>query len=64
MAIEIAQVLDSLAPVHNITAKQGIQVDIHQDGLVVWLNVDGVCAARIMSSGFIPIEVVDRRMGE
>ena len=45
----------------DLTAKAGVEITIRQDGLVVWINVDGGCIARIMTNGFIPIEVNDLR---
>ena len=38
-----------------------IEIQIQQDGLVVWVNIDGVCVARILANGMIPINVIDLR---
>ena len=45
----------------DITAKQGVQIQVRQDGLVIWINVDGICVSRIITNGFIPIEIEDNR---
>ena len=42
-------------------AKQGVQIQIRHDGLVIWINVDGICIGRIIMNGFIPIEIEDDR---
>ncbi len=45
----------------DIAARKGVEIIVRQDGLVLWINVDGVCRARIMTNGFIPIEILDDR---
>lgn len=42
-------------------AKQVVEILIRHDGLVVWINVDGVCVDRIVTNGMIPIEIRDER---
>ncbi len=48
----------------DIAARHGVEITIRQDGLVIWLNIDGICRARIMTNGFIPIELIDNRKPE
>lgn len=46
----------------SVSAKHGVQIQIRQDGLVVWINVDGICVARILTDGItVPIEIEDDR---
>lgn len=46
----------------DVCAKQGVEIDIRQDGLVIWINVDGLCVARILTNGVtVPINVTDNR---
>lgn len=42
-------------------AKHGVQIQIRHDGLVCWINVDGICVSRIITNGFIPISIEDDR---
>lgn len=50
------------ASMTNIAAHAGVQIQIRQDGLVVWVNVDGICIARIITDGItVPIEIEDNR---
>lgn len=46
----------------DITAKQGVEIVIRHDSLVIWINVDGVCVGRIIMNGFIPIDIQDARI--
>lgn len=47
---------------NDIHAKAGVQIQIRHDGLVVWVNVDGICVARILTDGLtVPIEIEDNR---
>lgn len=47
---------------NNIHAKAGVQIQIRHDGLVIWVNIDGVCVARILTDGLtVPIEIEDNR---
>lgn len=46
----------------DVSAKHGVEIDIRQDGLIVWINVDGICIARILTNGVtVPIAVTDNR---
>lgn len=46
----------------DICAREGVEIDIRQDGLVIWINCDGVCIARILTNGVtVPITVTDNR---
>lgn len=46
----------------DISAKYGVEIDIRQDGLVIWVNCDGICVARILTNGVtVPITVTDNR---
>lgn len=45
----------------DIYAKKDVQIQVREDGLVIWINVDGVCVARIMTNGMIEIAVEDNR---
>lgn len=47
---------------NDIHAKAGVQIQIRHDGLVIWINVDGICIARILTDGLtVPIEILDFR---
>ena len=47
---------------NDVHAKQGIQIEVRHDGLVTWINVDGICRMRIISDGLtVPIEIEDNR---
>lgn len=47
---------------NDIHAKAGVQIQIRHDGLVIWVNVDGICVARILTDGLtVPIEIEDNR---
>lgn len=50
-----------IGQLRDLAAKEGIQIQIQSDGLIVWVNIDGVCVLRIMANGIIPIEVEDGR---
>lgn len=46
----------------DVSAKEGVEIDICQDGLVIWVNVDGICVARVLTNGVtVPITVTDNR---
>ena len=45
----------------DVAAKQGVQIQIQKDGLIVWINVDGICIARIMLMPSAEIEIEDNR---
>lgn len=53
---------DLVGTMRDIFPKHGVQIQIHQNGLVVWINVDGVCVLRILNNGItIPVEIEDNR---
>jgi len=45
----------------DIAAKHGVEINVRHDGLMIWINVDGICAARIATNEFIPITMADDR---
>lgn len=46
----------------DIAAKSGIEIVIRHDGLVTWINVDGVCRMRIIGNDItVPITIEDNR---
>jgi len=51
-----------LGTMRDISPQHGVQIQIQQDGLVCWINVDGVCVMRILNNGMtIPLEILDER---
>lgn len=47
---------------NDIHARHGVEIEIRPDGLVTWINVDGICRMRIISNGLThPIEIKDNR---
>lgn len=54
-------VADLLDRPNDVRAVHGVEIDIQQDGLVVWINIDGVCALRVLTHGMIPIKINDHR---
>lgn len=46
---------------NDIVAKAGVEIVIRHDGLVIWINCDGICTQRIITNGFVPITVQDDR---
>lgn len=46
---------------NDVIAKHDVQIQVRHDGLVVWINVDGICVNRIITNGFVPIEIEDDR---
>jgi len=51
-----------LGRMRDIFPQHGVQIQIQQDGLVCWINVDGICVMRILNNGLtIPIEIEDGR---
>ena len=50
-----------IGTMRDIAAKQGVQIQIQEDGLVIWINVDGVCVTRIMLMPSAEIEIEDNR---
>lgn len=49
MAQELALVIDQQLTFQDLAAKHGVEVIIRHDGLVLWINVDGICRTRIIS---------------
>lgn len=46
----------------DVLARHGVEIDVRQDGLIIWVNVDGICVARILTNGVtVPISIVDNR---
>ncbi len=45
----------------DIAAFEGVELTIREDGLVLWVNVDDICIARIVTNGFVPITIEDKR---
>lgn len=43
----------------DITAPEGVEVVIKEDGKVIWVNVDGIC--RFRSCRIKVLDVVDKR---
>lgn len=52
---------DLIGTMRDVAAKEGVQIQIQEDGLVVWINCDGVCIARIMLMPHAEIEIEDNR---
>jgi len=51
-----------LGTMRDVFPKHGVQIQIQQNGLVIWVNVDGVCVLRILNNGLtIPVEILDER---
>lgn len=62
MVKELALVIDQALTFQDVAAKLGVEVIIRPDGLVLWLNVDGICRARIVTNGItVPITIEDGR---
>lgn len=53
--------LKNLEYLGDVCAKKDVEVQIRKDGLVIWINVDGICVARILTTGMINIEIEDNR---
>jgi len=52
-----------LGTMRDIFPQHGVQIQIQKDGLVIWVNIDGVCVMRILNNGItIPIEILDERV--
>jgi hypothetical protein len=56
--------LDFLKHFPMINAKHGVEISIKHDGLIIWINVDEVCIARIITNGMVPIDIKDERARE
>lgn len=62
MAAELAVVIDQTLSFQDIAAKHGVEIVIREDSLVLWINVDGICRARIVTNGItVPITIEDGR---
>lgn len=62
MAQELALVIDEALTFQDLAAKKEVEIIIRHDGLVIWLNVDGICRARIVTNGLtMPITIEDGR---
>lgn len=62
MAKELALVIDQALPFQDLAARKEVEIIIRPDGLVIWLNVDGICRARIITNGLtMPINIEDGR---
>lgn len=62
MVAELATVIDQALTFQDIAAKKEVEIVVRHDGLVVWLNVDGICRARIVTNGLtMPINIEDGR---
>lgn len=62
MAAELVKVIERELSFQDIAAKHGVDLVIRPDGLVIWINVDGICRARIITNGItVPINVEDGR---
>lgn len=48
----------------DICAVHGIEIKIERKGLLLWVNVDGVCALRIFTDGMTDIVIEDDRRKE
>ena len=49
---------------NDIVAKAGVEIVVRHDGLVIWINVDGICTQRIITNGFVDIQIFDNRKEE
>lgn len=45
----------------DVVAKAGVEIIVRHDGLVIWVNVDGICTQRIITNGFVDIAIEDGR---
>lgn len=62
MAAELVKVIDQTLSFQDIAAKKEVQIVIRHDSLVLWINVDGICRARIVTNGItVPITIEDDR---
>jgi hypothetical protein len=62
MAQELALVINQALTFQDLAAKKEVEIVIRHDGLVVWVNVDGICRARIVTNDLtVPITIEDGR---
>lgn len=59
MAQELAKVIDQELSFQDLAAKKEVQIVICQDGLVIWLNVDGICRARVVTNGLTHAIIIE-----
>lgn len=52
---------DLIGTMRDVAAKEGVQIQIQKDGLVVWVNIDGICVLRVMVTPAAIIEIEDGR---
>ena len=45
----------------DIKAEKGIQITISPNGVWLWLNVDGICIARVRVENKATLEIEDNR---
>lgn len=50
-----------IGQLRDLAAKEGVQIQIQKDGLVLWVNIDGVCVTRVMVLPSAEIEIEDNR---
>lgn len=63
MAQELTKVIDQVLTFQDLAAKHEVQIVIRHDGLVIWVNVDDICRARIVTNGItVPITIEDGRV--
>lgn len=47
---------------NDVAAKAGVEIIVRHDGLVTWINIDGICRMRIIANGItVPITIEDQR---
>lgn len=65
MAQELALVIDQALTFQDLAAKHEVEIVIREDSLVLWINVDGICRARIVTNGItVPITIEDGRIAK
>lgn len=52
---------DLIGTMRDLAAKEGVQIQIQKDGLVVWVNIDGICVLRVMVTPAAVIKIEDGR---
>ena len=53
-----------IGTMRDVSAKEGVQIQVEGDGLVVWVNIDGVCVLRVMIAPSAIIEIEDNRRAD
>lgn len=65
MAQDLARVIDQTLTFQDLAARHEVEIVIRHDSLVIWINVDGICRARIVTNGItVPITVEDGRVNK